>query len=92
MKVRYLVLDEPDNYANGDVFSTVCKTLEAANREAEYQWEHLTKSEQKKRWIHVAIVTEEDLNPDAYDEDGEICWDSLHSYDSTNECFDSHNL
>lgn len=92
MEHRYLVIDEPANFANGDVFSSIHLTLEEANSKAEWQWSYLSNHDKKKRHIYVCIVTREDLSPDAIDEDGEIDWNGFHSCDSKDGYFDSNKI
>lgn len=76
---KYLVIDERER----DIFTTVCDTLEAANREAESQLDGLTYKEQKTAHIYVLDVKSEDL-----DEPGNWC-----SFTAGGFCdgrFDSH--
>ena len=50
---KYIVVDQKKH---GDMFQTVCDTLEAANAEAKYQWGHLTDQEKTERHIFVGHV------------------------------------
>lgn len=86
---KYLVIDST---INGDEYVYAFDSLDDANREAERLWDHLTKREQKKRTICVGFVTEEDLYPDAIDEDGEIEWAAHHSYSVGVGFFNSSTL
>lgn len=76
---KYIVVDQKKH---GDMFQTVCDTLEAANAEAKYQWGHLTDQEKTERDIFVGHV-----------EDSEEClWKAYHSLKTEGEYFDSDNL
>lgn len=77
---KYFVVDEAIH--SGDTFTKRFDTLEAANKEADMQWYHLTDSEKRKRHIFVAWVTP-DMLTDVDD------WDSYHSMDFDASCFDS---
>lgn len=88
---KYLVIDEHKD-GNGDVFVKVCDDKAWANTEAKIQWNHFTTQEQKKRHIYVVVVTEDYLNDDAIDEDGNIDWNVHHSCDTEIDFFDSANL
>lgn len=72
MEKKYIVVDET---RDGDSWTDVYETAEEANQAAWYDWNHLTKSEQKGRHIYAAVVTHDDLADDAFDEDtGTIDW------------------
>lgn len=58
MKTIYMPMDWPRKDGAGDVFNgKPTFDREAAIKEAEYWWNHLTASEQKQREIYVAIYT-----------------------------------
>lgn len=88
----YMVIDEDRH----DTFTTVCSTLEEANREAENQWGHLTATEKKKRHVYVAFTLPttdfyEKAELEAYgteDFDPMAC----HTTDANDYCFDSEKL
>lgn len=86
---RYIVIDEPED-GNGDSFEEAFQTLKEANKNAEMHWNHLTGREKAKRHILVGIVTKNDLEDYAFDDD-RIDWCCYHSYDTNEECFDSNN-
>ena len=77
--LKYLVIDEREH----DIFTTVCDTLEEANREALDQFERLTTREKAKSHIYVLDVKDTDL------EDPED-WDSFTSGGYCDGRFDSH--
>ncbi len=85
---KYLVVDEPKN--GGDIYTTVCDTLEDANKEAEYQWDHLTCTEKKDRHIYVGHVEDNEkyLNDWAFDDD-EVDYEAYHSLGVEQGYFDS---
>ena len=85
---KFLVIDQ-NKY--GDEYIEAFDTLEEANEEAECQWDHLTRREQKDRYIFVGHVedTEEYLNDWAF-EDDEVDWTAYHSVDTDEGYFDSH--
>lgn len=86
---KFLVIDQ-NKY--GDENIEVCGTLEEANKEAEYQWSHLTRNEQKIRHIFVAHVEDsaDYLNDWAFDEDdGTVDYTAYHSTDTGDGYFDS---
>lgn len=86
---KYLVIDRKKH---GDEFLTVCDTLEEANKEASFQWGHLTPREKKERHIYVAHVenTAEYLHDWAFDEeDGKVDFGAFHSTDCEKGYFDS---
>ena len=90
---KYLVVDEPKN--GGDIFATVCNTLEEANVEAEYKWEHLTRSERKKRKIYAAHVEDNTryLHGWAFDDEtGEVDFEAYHSLGVEDNYFDSDRI
>lgn len=80
---KYFVVDEA--IRGGDTFIDMFDSLEEANKAAEHDWNHLTSGEQRKRHIFVAWVTPDMLT----DEDD---WDSWHSLDFDDRCFDSANF
>ncbi|MFR5739568.1 MAG: hypothetical protein ACLUEC_10350 [Coprococcus sp.] len=89
---KYLVVDERKC---GDVFQDVFDTLEEANAEAEYQWDHLTRTEQKERRVFVGHVEDNEkyLNDWAFDEDtGEVDWATYHSLGVEDNYFDSDRI
>lgn len=71
---KYLVIDTEKDDRCGDEFVEIFDTAEEATREAESHWDHLTRSEQKKRRVYSCYVTKADLLDDAIDEDGVIDW------------------
>ena len=89
-KQKYIVVDEPKRGLAGDMYQEIYDTPEDANTAASYNWEHLTRSEQKYRHIFAGIVTPEDLPEDAFDEDtGDVHWDMATSIGSFHGAFDS---
>ncbi len=87
-EVKFLVIDD-----NGrDQFVEVMDALDAANREAESQWDKLTKKEKAMRHIYVLDVTSEDLSEDAVDEDGHIDWTAYDQGGSCSGRFDTKNI
>lgn len=90
MNEKYLVIDE---IINGDRFETVCDSAEEANREAAYQWEHLTARERKQRHLYAVVVKREWLSEDAIDEDdGSIEWAMFDQADAFPGAFDSEEV
>ena len=81
----YMVEDDAGN----DIFTTLCKSKEEANREARDQWESLTPYEKKNHRVHV-IYTKK--TGEFYEDLGED-WtpDSYHSCTSDTDDFDSAN-
>lgn len=92
MKKKYVAIEEPANWANGDIFTEIFDTPEEATRAAEKTWQYLTADEKKKNWVHSAVITEKDLMDDAIDEDGNIDWNAYNQYDDYEGNFDSNNL
>lgn len=89
---KYLVVDERKY---GDVFQDVFDTLEEANAEAEYQWDHLTRIEKKDRHIFVGHVEDNEnyLCKYAIDEEtGELDWAAYHSLGGEDSYFDSYRV
>lgn len=84
---KYLVIDQKKY---GDEYIEVHDTLEDANTDAEYQWDHLTRNEKKEHHIFVAHVEDSDnyLNDWAF-EDDEVDWTAYHSLDTEEGYFDS---
>ena len=65
--MKYIVMD----YSDGDYFTEEFEDKEEAIREADGQWEHLTRCEQKRRtafYVLESINPDEDA-PDHYDGD-----------------------
>lgn len=92
-KQKYIVVDEPKRGLTGDMYQEIYDTPEEANTVASYNWDHLTRGEQKFRHIFAGIVTLADLPEDAVDEDtGDIHWDMATSIGSFFEAFDSDEL
>ena len=98
MKRMYVAIDEPRN-GIGDTYEQFFKNPAEASREARSIWDHLTSSEKAKNHVYSAVITEDDLTAEAYDEinisdtdpscsDG-ICWGLYHSTDNYPGCFDS---
>lgn len=81
----YMVEDDAGN----DIFTTLCKSKEEANREARDQWERLTPYEKTNHRVHV-IYTQK--TGEFYEDLGED-WtpDSYHSSTSDTDDFDSAN-
>lgn len=76
----------------GDVFQNIFDTLEEANAEAEYQWDHLTRTEKKDHHIFVGHVEDNEkyLCKYAIDEEtGEVDWAAYHSLGGEDNYFDS---
>jgi len=69
---KYLVIDKYKD-GNGDSDERVYESYQKAACEAGGYWQYLTKSEKKARTIFVALVKEEDLDEEAF-EDGKIDW------------------
>lgn len=89
--MRKYIVEDYSKY--GDVFQTVCDTLEDANAEAKSQWNYLTRWEKKNRRIFVGHVEDnEKYLPDWAFEDGEIDWASYHDMDIEEGYFDSDKL
>lgn len=84
---KYLVIDESKEA--GDSYTMVFDSEKEASDQARTDWEYLTRSEQNKRHIYVAEVTEDDLYDDAFDGD-EIDWGFFHSCNQVG--FDSEDL
>lgn len=89
---KYLAIDRAYHGSNFDEWVYAFDSLGEANDEAERLWNHLTKREQKNHTVCVGFVTEEDLYPDAIDEDGEIEWAAHHSYSVGEGFFNSATL
>nr|DAS66634.1 MAG TPA: hypothetical protein [Caudoviricetes sp.] len=89
---KYLVYETPKGDRCGDEFVEFFDTAEEATREAESQWNHLTRSEQKKRHIYSCYVTKADLLDDAIDEDGVIDWNANAGGRDYDGCFDSEKI
>lgn len=98
MKKMYVTIDEPRN-GIGDTYEQFFKSPEEASREARSIWDHLTSSEKAKAHVYSAVITEDNLTAEAFEEinisetdpscsDG-ICWGLYHSTDNYPGCFDS---
>ena len=90
---KFIVIDEPKT--GGDIFTEICETLEEANEEAEYQWEHLTRTEKIDRHIYVGHIenNEKYLNKWAFDEEtGEVDYMAYHSIGMEDDYFDSDRI
>lgn len=86
---KYIVVDEPTRRC-GDEWRYVYDTAEEANSAAWRAWNYLTKQEQRERHIWAGLVTHEDLDDDAIDEDtGEIDWRCWVNADTFPGAFDS---
>lgn len=98
MKKVYIAIEEPRN-GLGDTSEQFFKSPEEATREARCIWDHLTSSEKAKTHVYSAVITEDDLTAEAFDEInisdtdpscfGGICWGLYHSTDNYPRCFDS---
>lgn len=89
-KLKYIVVDEPKRGLTGDMYQEIYDTPEGANTAASYNWDHLTRREQKCRHIFAGIVTPEDLPEDAFDEDtGKIDWAAANNIQEFPGAFDS---
>ena len=98
MKKMYVAVEEPRN-GICDSFEQFFKTPEEATREARSLWEHMTSVEKAKTRVYSAIITEDDLTAEAFDEinisDTDpscavgICWGLYHSTDTYPGSFDS---
>ena len=89
---KYLVVDERKY---GDVFQDVFDTLQEANAEAEYRWDHLTRIEKKDRHVFVGHVEDNEkyLNDWAFDEEtGGVDWAVYHSIGVEDNYFDSDRI
>ena len=83
---KFIVVDEDD----GDRWTEVYDTAEEANAAAQAAWQHLTEREQRSRHIWAGVVTRDDLDDDAVDEEtGAICWSSWINADVFPGAFDS---
>ena len=92
MEKRYVVVDE-HKFGEGDRFATVHLTPEEANAEADYQWNHLTKTEQSCRHVYTAVVRRDMLPDYAIDEDtGEVDWSLFGDTDTFPGAFDSDKV
>ena len=90
MSKRYLVIKEQKD-GFGDSYVDPFESLEDANSNAKYSWNHLTDAEQKKNHVFVAEVTDSDLYDDAI-EDGEVTdWTAYKQYNTPESGFDSSN-
>lgn len=88
MSKRYLVIREQKD-GLGDSYVDQFESLEDANSNAKYSWNHLTDAEQKKNHVFVAEVAESDLYDDAI-EDGEVIdWTAYKQYNTPESGFDS---
>lgn len=98
MKKMYVAVEEPRN-GLGDTFEKFFKAPEDAAREARSLWEHLTSGEKAKTRVYSAVITEDDLTAEAFDEinisdadpscsDG-VCWGLYHSSNDYPSSFDS---
>lgn len=78
-----------DDAGGCEIFITLCKSKEEANREARDQWERLTPYEKTNHRVHVIYTQKTDY---FYKDLGEY-WapDSYHSYISDADDFDSAN-
>lgn len=93
MKKRHIVIDEPRRDCGGDIYQEIFDTPEAANNAAEYQWGHLTRSEQRRRHIYAGVVTEADLDPDIVEDEGiDAAWCSVIDCNDFPGSFDSEKL
>ena len=101
MKKMYVAVEEPLN-GIGDTFEQFFKIPEEATREARSIWEHMTSGEKAKTRVYSAVITEDDLTDEAFDEinisdtgplcaDG-ICWGLYHSTDTYPGSFDSDSV
>lgn len=57
-EIRYMSIDEREH----ETYATPFETLEEANKNAESQWDHLTKGEQKGSHVYVLDVKRSDLD------------------------------
>lgn len=89
---KYLVIDKVKGDRCGDIYTDYFDTPEEATREAESQWEHLTRSEQKNRHIYSCYIDKTDLMEGAIDEDGNIDWTAWAGTDKYDGCFDSEKI
>ena len=98
MKKMYVAVEEPRN-GLGDTFVQFFKNPAEASREARSLWDHLTSSEKAKSHVYSAVITEDDLTAEAFDEinisdtdpscaDG-ICCGLYHSTSTYPGSFDS---
>ena len=89
---KYLVIDTVKGDRCGDEFVSTFDTAEEATREAESQWNHLTRSERKTRHIYSCYVTKADLLDYAIDEDGVIDWNANAGGRDYDGCFNSEKI
>lgn len=86
---KYIVVDDPIG-RTGDSWTDVYDTAKEANHAAWRAWNYLTKQEQRERHVWAGLVTHEDLDDDAIDEDtGEIDWRCWVNADTFPGAFDS---
>lgn len=86
--IKYLVIREA--LPMGDRWEDVFDSLEQANREASYHWNHLTRREQQRNHVYVVEVRREWLSEDAIDEDtGAVEWAMFDQADTRPGFFDS---
>lgn len=69
--MKYVVMD----YANGDLFTTECETLEKAISEADKQWGYLTRREKQQRDFFILLSE----NPDE-DAENHLSGDVVKAY------------
>ena len=89
---KYLVINE---YNGGDTEVYVFDSLEAANKEADRLWDHLTDREKRKEHIFVAHVedTKQFLDDYAWDEEeGTVDFRCYHSCDWDEGYFNSETI
>jgi transcriptional regulator with XRE-family HTH domain len=80
-EIRYMSIDEREH----ETYATPFETLEEANKNAESQWDHLTKGEQKGSHVYVLDVKRSDLD-DPED------WESFTAGGYCSGRWDSENL
>lgn len=95
---KYIAIEEPKN-GIGTALEKFFDSPEDAANEARSIWNHLTSGEKGKTRVSSAMITEDDLNPEAWDEinlsDTDpacsdcVCWGLYHTLHDYPGRFDS---
>lgn len=94
---KYIVVDELKHRGHSYGFVArwryVYDTPEEANAQASMRWYHLTPQERQKRHVYAGMITRNDLDDDAVDEDtGEVDWKRWNNCNTFPGALDSYNL